>query len=91
MQPLNAETQPEPDGATDADAIPALFQLRKAAWLRNQVIVPSREAGSEALYALVNVDFWGKGSDPRGEKAAAAAFQSSTGMTLAEIAAKLAP
>jgi hypothetical protein len=34
-------------------------------------------------------DFWGKGSDPRGERAAQAAFESGNGMSLAEVASEL--
>lgn len=72
---------------------PNLIQLRRQAKSTGRLIVKSHErdpnAADYGLYALVVPDFQGRGSDPRGENAAAAAFESGNGMTLGEIAKEL--
>lgn len=75
------------------ESSPNLMQLRRRATSGGQLIVKSRQrdpnAADYGLYALVVPDFHGRGSDPRGEKAAVAAFESGNGMTLEEIAKEL--
>ncbi|QZY52269.1 hypothetical protein [Leucobacter tenebrionis] len=75
------------------ESSPNLMLLRRRANERKQLIVKSPQRDPEAadygLYALVVPDFQGRGSDPRGEKAAAVAFDSGAGMTLEEIAEEL--
>lgn len=75
------------------ESSPNLMQLRRRAMSAGQLIVRSRQrdpnAADYGLYALVVPDFQGRGRDPRGEKAAAAAFESGNGMTLEEIAKEL--
>ena len=68
-------------------SLPSLMQMRRAARQRGQVVVQSRD--DLTLCALVVPDFWGKGSDPRGERAARAAFDDDQGMTLKQIAEEL--
>ncbi len=75
------------------ESSPNLMQLRRRAKNAGRLIVKSRQRDTNAadygLYALVAPDFQGRGSDPRGENAAAAAFESGNGMTLDDIAKEL--
>lgn len=75
------------------DSSPNLALLRRRAEDRGQLVVKSRQrdpnAADYGLYALVVADFRGKGTDPRGETAAAAAFESGNGMALDGIAQEL--
>lgn len=69
------------------------MQLRNRATKAGMLIGKSRKRDTDAagygLYALVVPDSEGRGSDPRGENAAAAAFEDGDGMTLDEIAKEL--
>ena len=71
------------------DSEPNLVQLRRLARDRKQLIVQSPD--DQGLFALVFPDNAGKGTDPRGKRAAERAFADGVGMTLTGIAELLDP
>lgn len=68
---------------------PNLRDLRRLARDRGLVIIRSRQSDPDAadfgLYAIVKPDNGGKGTDPRGERAAEGAFADGHGLTLEDV------
>jgi hypothetical protein len=57
--------------------------LRQLAWKRGQLLISDPD--DKDSWALVVPDNAGKGTDPRGEKAAALAFADGVGMSLQDV------